>query len=79
MSVTKTFTVSPTFRKATNRSLVKHLPSDLLYSFGAALYDKANKQTTRARQDFYRKTCERILSVVKNIKNLEEQYYATTK
>ena len=79
MSMIKSFTISPTFRKASNRSLVKHLPSNLLYSFGAALYDKSNKQAIRSKQEFYRKAVDRVLSLVKNLKSLEEQYYAAAK
>lgn len=76
MSVMKSFIMSPTFRKASNRSLVKHLPSNLLYSFGAALYDKSKKQAVRSKQEFYRKAVDRVLATVKTLKNLEEQYYA---
>ena len=76
MSIVKSFTISPTFRKASNRSLVKYMPSDLLYTFGAALFDKSNKQTVRVKNVFYRKAVDRVLQLVKNLKALEEQYYA---
>lgn len=79
MGVMKSFIISPTFRKASNRSLVKHLPSNLLYSFGAALYDKANKQTSKVKQAFYRKAVDRVIATVRNLKTLEEQYYDATK
>jgi len=76
MSIIKSYTISTTFRKASNRSLVKHVPSNLLYSFGAALYDKANRQKLRMQQEFYRKAVDRVLQTVKSLRNLEEQYYA---
>lgn len=80
MSMVKQFTISPSFRAATKTALVKHVPSDLLYTFCAALFDKSNKAgTTNQRHQFYRIATERILKTVKNLRQLEEQYYAANK
>ena len=74
MGLVKQYTISPTFRKASNRSLVKHLPSDLLYSFGAALFDKANKQRSHTAHEFYRMSVNRVLQCVNSLRKLEGQY-----
>lgn len=76
MGAVKAYNVSATFRKSSNRSLVKHMPSDLLFSFGAALFDKANKQTKIIRKEFYRKAVDDVLQCTAKLKKLEEQYYA---
>jgi len=76
----KNYTISPSFRAASKAALVKSVPSDLLYTFCAALFDKSNKSgTTNQRHQFYRMTTERILKLVKNLRQLEEQYYAANK
>jgi hypothetical protein len=77
MSIVKQYTLSPSFRKASNSALIKHVPSDLLYTFCAALYDKSNKAGKQSKQEFYRISVERILRIVKNLRSLEEQYYAS--
>ena len=79
MSVSKSYTISPTFRKAVNRSLVRHTPSDLLYTFGAALYDKANRQPDAKIQQFYRLTVKKILNLVSAVRSAEFQYYVNRK
>jgi hypothetical protein len=79
MSIVKQYTLSPTFRSAASRALVKHVPSDLLYTFCGAMYDKSNKAGTRSKQDFYRIAVERVLRLTKNLRSLEEQYYVGRK
>jgi hypothetical protein len=76
MSIVKQYTLSPTFRAAARSALVKHVPSDLLYTFGAAMFDRSNKAGKKSKQEFYRIAVERTLRLVKNLRQLEEQYYA---
>jgi hypothetical protein len=67
--------VSVNFKSACKGSLERNLPSNLLYSFGAALYEKSNRMKTSAQKDFFRKATERVLSSVKSLRTLEAQYY----
>jgi len=76
MSEIKNYTISTTFRKASNRSLVHNLPSDLVFTFGAALYDKAGKKPTKISKEFFNRCISEIIRTAKTLKKLEEKYAA---
>lgn len=75
MAVVKTYGIHRPFRAASRDALRYTLPADLLYTFGAAMYDKSNKTSRRSENEFWRKAVERVLKTVKSLRTLEEQYY----
>jgi hypothetical protein len=76
MSATKQFLMSGSFRAASRKALETSMPSDLLYTFAAALFDRSNKVSRKyAAREFYRKAVDRVVQSVKSMKALEEQYY----
>ena len=75
MSVIKQFTISGPLRSRLKEELKVHLPSDLLYTFAAALYDKANRLHSHIEREAVRKITTRVLQTVKAARAVEEQYY----
>jgi len=51
------------------------MPSSIIYSVAAAMFDRSNKTTKRFRKEFFRKAVNRLLDAVKTLQRLEEQYY----
>jgi len=75
MSIVKQFSLSSSFRSAVKNHTKHYAPSDLLYTFGAALYERSNKSRQYSEKEFYRKAVTRIMQTAKNLKALEGQYY----
>lgn len=75
MGVVKQFTSSPRFRSASKKALRQSLPSDCLFSFGGALFDKSNKTKRYAEKEFLRKSLDIIMKTVKSLRILEDRYY----
>jgi predicted DNA-binding protein (UPF0278 family) len=77
MSKVKSYSVNTRFKAASSQAMRTTLPADLLYTFGAALYERSNKARRRAENEFWRKTVDRVLKTVKSLRDLEEQYYGS--
>ena len=75
MGAVKSYRIVKTFRSATNRSLVKNLPSDLLYTFGAGLYDKSERSNSHIQREFYRKALDKVVQLAANLKAMESKYH----
>jgi hypothetical protein len=75
MSVVKSFNVIPTFKNAASRALVHHMPSDMIFTVGQALWDKSQKSKTYAQKEAYRKMVDEVVKVVMKIRNVETKYH----
>ena len=75
MSITKQFQVSSKFKTHAKRALAIHLTSDLLFSMGAALYEKSEKSKKFEDKKYYRDILEVLTKNLKSIRSIEERYY----
>lgn len=71
MSEVKQYFVSPMYKKASASALRKNMPSDMLFTMASAIYDRSKKSKTYAERAFYRTTVNKIMALVKSIRNLE--------
>lgn len=75
MSISKQYTVSKAFEACSKKCLTKHVPSDLIYSLGAALYSNMSKQKNPIKKEFQRKATEKLVRFAFDMRNLEGKYY----
>ena len=75
MSITKQFNVSTKFKTHVKRALTLHLPSDLIFSMGAAIYEKSEKSKSFMEKEYHRKVLEVLMKNLKQIRSIEEQYH----
>jgi hypothetical protein len=72
---TRDFYVSEKLMNEVKSFASSMLPSDIIYTVSSAFFNHGNRaHLTKAQKEFYRKTNERLLRMVKNLRKLESEY-----
>lgn len=75
MGVVKSFSVLPRLRAQVRKALKTSFPSDVTFTAGAALYDRAEKAKRYADKEFMRRATEVLVKASKTIREIEVRYY----